>query len=118
MAQSPKAESKERWVPLKEWSGEPGSLDTERFTTTARVFRITWKTSDLGRGGVLDVYVRDDKGKLVKASVSLQATDTTREKAPGSNSFEVRTEPGTYYLEIRSTGVQWNVVVEQPGEGK
>jgi hypothetical protein len=112
------ADSPKRWVALKEWSGEPGNLDTERFTTTARLFRIAWKTTDLGRGGVLDVYVRDDKGRLVKAAVSLQSTDTTKEKGSGSSTFEVPAGPGTYYLEIRSTNVKWEVVLEQPGDGK
>jgi hypothetical protein len=118
MAQAAKAEARERWVPLKEWSGEPGSVDTERFTTTSRVFRIVWKADDLGRGGVLDVYVRDDKGKLVKAAVSLQVSDTTRERGTGSSAIEVSADPGPYYLEIRSTGTKWQVAVEQPDPGR
>jgi uncharacterized membrane protein len=110
--------AQQRWVALKEWSGEPGSLDTERFTTRTSLFRVRWETRDLGRGGILDLYVRDDDGRLVRAAVSLQSDDTTREQGSGAGAFEVSTDPGDYYLEIRSTGVRWTVAVEQPAPGE
>ena len=43
------------WVVLKEWSGETGTTVTEKFTTTERLFRVTWSSSELDRGGLLDV---------------------------------------------------------------
>lgn len=102
------------WVVLKQWTGEPGSIDTDRFKTSAESFRVAWKSNDRGRGGILDIYVRDSEGKLVKAAVSLQTTDTTKEKGTGSGTFTVSSKPGEYYLEIRSTKIDWEVAVEQP----
>ena len=104
------------WVVLKQWTGEPGSTDTDRFTTSAGSFRVSWKSTDRGRGGILDIYVRDSEGKLVMAAVSLQTSDTTKEKGTGSGTFTVSSKPGEYYLEIRSTGNDWQVAVEQPAE--
>src|SRR5262245_24123737 len=97
----------EKWVVLKQWTGEPGNTDTDRFKTSAGSFRVSWKSTDRGRGGILDIYVRDGEGKLVKAAVSLQASDTTKEKGAGSGTFTVISKPGEYYLEIRSTGEDW-----------
>jgi hypothetical protein len=104
----------EKWTVLKQWSGEPGSTDTERFTTTSESFRISWKSDDRGRGGVLDIYVRDGDGRLVKAGVSLQASDPTKERGSGSGAFTISSKPGPHYLEIRSTGKDWQIAVEQP----
>ena len=98
---------------LKEWSGGPGSIDTDRFTTAASAFRVAWTLKDLGRGGILDVYVRNDVGKLIKSGVSLQSKDTTRENGSGAGLIDVTGGPGTYYLEIRSTGVEWTAAVQQ-----
>jgi hypothetical protein len=106
------------WVVLKEWAGEPGTIETERFTTSAGSFRISWKSVDRGRGGILDIYVRDRDGKLVKAAVSLQTNDTTKEKGSGAGTFPVSSKSGEHFLEIRSTGKDWRVAVEQPRAGK
>jgi hypothetical protein len=108
------AELQQEWAMLKQWSGEPGNTDTDRFTTSAASFRVSWKSEDRGRGGILDIYVRDREGKLVLASVSLQASDPTKERGSGSGTFTVNSKPGEYYLEIRSTGKDWQVAVEQP----
>jgi hypothetical protein len=110
------AARQQQWVVLKEWSGEPGNTETDRFATTSGSFRISWKSVDRGRGGVLDIYVRDRDGKLVKAGVSLQASDTTKEKGSGGGTITVSSKPGEYYLDIRSTGKDWQVAVEQPKE--
>ena len=101
------------WTVLKEWSGGPGSIDTDRFTTSAAAFRVAWTLKDLGRGGILDLYVRTDTGKLIKSGVSLQSKDTTRENGTAAGHIEVSSGPGPYYLEIRSAGVEWTVAVEQ-----
>jgi hypothetical protein len=108
------AELQQDWAVLKEWTGEPGNTDTDRFKTSAATFRVSWKSQDRGRGGILDIYVRDGNGKLVMANVSLQASDPTKEKGSGSGTFTVKSQPGEYYLEIRSTGKDWQVAVEQP----
>jgi hypothetical protein len=106
------------WQPLKEWTGGPGTLDTGHFTTVSPLFRVAWSLTDLGRGGVLDVYVRRDKGRLIKAGVSLQASDPTKPRGTGAGTFEVKSEPGDHYLEIHSTGAEWRVAVEQPKDGR
>ena len=109
---APQNEQAESWTLLKEWSGGPGSTDTDRFTTAASAFRVVWTLKDLGRGGILDVFVRDSDGKLIKSGVSLQSKDTTRENGIGAGQIDVN-GAGTYYLEIRSTGVEWTVRAEQ-----
>lgn len=108
----PQNERSESWTLLNEWSGGPGSTDTDRFATAAPAFRVVWTLKDLGRGGILDVFVRDRNGKLIKSGVSLQSKDTTREYGIGAGQIDV-TGAGTYYLEIRSTGVEWTVRAEQ-----
>jgi hypothetical protein len=109
-------QQQQQWVVLKQWTGEPGNLDTERFKTTAASFRVAWKTTDRGRGGVLDIYVKDGEGKLVKAAISLQTSDPTKEKGTASGTFTVGSQAGEYFLEIRSTGRDWQVAVEQPAQ--
>jgi hypothetical protein len=97
------------WVALKEFSGETGVTQTEKFTTTDRVFRISWKTTELDRGGILDVYVWSDPRRLVTMVAGLQ----DHVKKASSGSFLVNADPGAYYLEIRGTGVKWHVTVER-----
>ena len=97
------------WVVLKEFSGETGRTETEKFTTTDRIFRISWKTTELDRGGILDVYVWSDARRLVTMVAGLQ----DHVKKASSGSFLVNADPGTYYLEIRGTGVKWHVAVER-----
>jgi hypothetical protein len=97
------------WVAVKEFSGETGVTQTEKFTTSDRVFRISWKSTELDRGGILDVYVFTGDRKLVTMVAGLQ--DHVKKSASGS--FLVNGDPGTYYLEIRGTGVRWHVAVER-----
>src|SRR5262245_52836337 len=99
----PEADQQQEWALLKQWTGEPGNTDTDRFKTSADSFRVSWKSTDRGRGGVLDIYVRNSAGKLVMAAVSLQPSDPTKERGAGSGTFTVKSQPGEYYLEIRST---------------
>ena len=106
------ADRSDRWTVVKEWSGGPGSLETDRFTTTG-TFRVAWTLTDLGRGGIMDLFVRNDAGKLIRSGVSLQAKETRGEYGSGAGHLEVPGGPGTYYLEIRSTGVEWRVAVEK-----
>jgi hypothetical protein len=103
------AEQNSEWVVLKEWSGETGTTVTEKFTTTDRVFRISWNASELDRGGVLDVYVWTEAKRLVTLASGLQ----DHVKKASSGSFLVNAEPGVYYLEVRGTGVKWHVAVER-----
>jgi hypothetical protein len=107
------AGTKAEWIVLKEWSGENGLTETERFTTTSRTFRVSWKSTELDRGGILDVYVRADDKRLVVLVAGLQ--DHVKRAASGT--FIVNSDPGRHYLEIRGTGVKWNVSVEQPKAG-
>ena len=109
----PEADLQQEWVVLKQWTGEPGNTDTERFKTSAGSFRVSWKSTDRGRGGVLDIDVRDGEGKLVKAAVSLQTGDPTKEKGTSSGVFTVSSKSGEHFLEIRSTGHDWQIAVEQ-----
>ena len=97
------------WVVLKEWSGETGTTVTEKFTTTERVFRVSWSSSELDRGGLLDVYVWSDAKRLIMLSAGLQ----DHVKKASSGTFLVNAAPGLYYLEVRGTGVKWRVAVER-----
>jgi hypothetical protein len=97
------------WVTLKEFSGESGLTETEKFKTTGRGFRISWKATELDRGGILDIYVRAADRRLVTMAAGLQ--DHVNKASSGS--FVVNTEPGEYYLEVRGTGVKWHVAVER-----
>jgi hypothetical protein len=110
---APQDERSANWIVLKEWSGGPGNIDTDRFTTTTAAFRVAWTLKDLGRGGILDVYVRTEAGKLIKSGISLQSKDTRQEHGTGAGHIDVSGGPGAYYLEIRSTGVEWTAAVEQ-----
>jgi hypothetical protein len=97
------------WVVLKEWSGESGVTETDKFTTTDRLFRISWKATELDRGGILDIYVWTSQRRLVTMAAGLQ--DHVKRSASGQ--FVVNTEPGVYFLEVRGTGVKWHVAVER-----
>jgi hypothetical protein len=98
------------WSVVKEWSGESGLVETERFTTTARTFRVSWKATELEFGGILDIFVRTDDRRLLVVAAGLQ--DHVKKSASGT--INVNSAPGPHYLEIRGTGVRWQVAVEQP----
>jgi hypothetical protein len=103
------ADQNAEWVVLKEWSGETGTTVTEKFTTTERVFRVSWSSSELDRGGLLDVYVWSEAKRLIMLSAGLQ----DHVKKASSGTFLVNAAPGVYYLEVRGTGVKWHVAVER-----
>src|SRR5215207_7792246 len=103
------ADQNAEWVVLKEWSGETGTTVTEKFTTTERVFRVSWSSSELDRGGLLDVYVWSEAKRLIMLSGGLQ----DHVKKASSGTFLVNAAPGVYYLEVRGTGVKWHVAVER-----
>lgn len=103
------ADQNAEWVVLKEWSGETGTTVTEKFTTTERVFRVAWSSSELDRGGLLDVYVWSEAKRLIMLSAGLQ----DHVKKASSGTFLVNAAPGVYYLEVRGTGVKWHVAVER-----
>lgn len=103
------ADQNAEWVVLKEWSGETGTTVTEKFTTTERVFRVSWRASELDRGGLLDVYVWSEAKRLIMLAAGLQ----DHVKKASSGTFLVNAEPGVYYLEVRGTGVKWHVTVER-----
>lgn len=92
-----------------EFSGETGVTPTEKFTTTDRVFRVSWKATELDRGGILDVYVFTGDRTLVTIAAGLQ--DHVKKSSAGQ--VLVNAEPGVYFLEIRGTGVRWHVAVER-----
>lgn len=99
--------SQSDWTVLKEWSSEAQTtaMETERFTTTSRTFRLSWSASDITpkSGGVVTVYILTDKGEQAGLGANLQ----------GEGSFEVNSEPGPHYLQINTAGVKWRVAVEQ-----
>ena len=97
------------WVVLKEWSGETGTTTTDKFTTTDRVFRVSWSATELDRGGVLDVYVWAEPKRLVSLAAGLQ--DHVKKSSAGT--FLVNAEPGLHFLEVRGTGVKWRIAVER-----
>jgi hypothetical protein len=99
-----------QWTVMKEWSGETGVTQTDKFTTTDRIFRVSWKATELDRGGILDVYVWTGDRRLVTMAAGLQ--DHVKRSASGQ--FVVNTDPGVHYLEVRGTGVKWHVAVERP----
>jgi hypothetical protein len=73
------------WVVLKEWSGETGTTVTEKFTTTERVFRVSWSSSELDRGGLLDVYVWSEAKRLIMLSAG-RCRITSRKLRPARSS--------------------------------
>jgi len=103
------ADQNPEWVVLKEWSGETGTSVTEKFTTTERVFRVSWSSTELDRGGLLDVYVWSEAKRLIMLSAGLQ----DHVKKASSGTFLVNAAPGVYYLEVRGTGVKWHVAIER-----
>lgn len=96
------------WVVVQEWHGEPGGTTTERFTTHGPT-RVSWSLSGSDRSSLLDVYVRDADGRIVKAAVNLPGALTTN----AEGSFPMTEEPGVYFMDIHSTNARWRIAVEQ-----
>jgi hypothetical protein len=108
VAQAPAAPTD--WAIVKEWSGENGVTETDQFTMKGRTFRVSWKWTEIDRGGLLDIFVRTGDRRLVVLATGLQ--DHVKRAASGT--FVVNSEPGPHFLEVRSSGVKWQVAVEQP----
>ena len=108
MQAAAQAPTDRKWTLLKELSGATGRVKTEKFTTTAEDWRVSWKTleGDPDPIGSVTIAVRDDAGRLVTEASNLGQKVT-------SGSFNVRSRPGPHYLEIEGADRKWHVAVEQ-----
>jgi hypothetical protein len=97
-----------KWMVLKEWSGGTGLKQTERFSTTAEEWRVTWATGagDPDPIGSVTVTVRRADGHLVTLASNLGQKVNT-------GAFKVHSPSGEYYLEIEGADRKWRVAVEQ-----
>ena len=79
--------------------------ETETFPVASREWRIRWRSSNEAfNGGILQVYVYDDAGKIVGIPVN--------QGGPGADVSYVRSGPGMRYLKINGANIDWHVVVE------
>jgi len=111
--QRPEQAEASEWVVVQEWHGEPGGTTTDRFTTHGPT-RVSWSLSGSDRSTLLDVYVRDADGRMVKGAVNLPGAL----KTSAAGSFPMSNEPGVYFMEIHSTNARWRVAVEQASGGR
>ncbi len=105
-AQSPTADG---WTKVKEWSGGPGSQKTETFAPSGRPWRVSYKTTSGERMGILDIIIWSEDGQWMTGAIGLQGNDQ------GVTAGSILVDKGEkgYTLEIRSAGLNWQVVVEQ-----
>jgi hypothetical protein len=97
------------WVVVKDWSGGPGTMNTEEFTVPSDTWRIRYTTTSDERFGFMDIVLRDSTGQQVTAAYGLQSND------PGVKSGLVPVrKSGAFKLQISSYGVDWRIAAERP----
>lgn len=82
--------------------------ETERFATTSREWRISWRTANeaFAGTGLLQIMVyRAADGQLVTLAANKQGL--------GADVSYVRSPPGDHYLMMNSGNVDWEVTVEE-----
>ena len=98
-----------KWAVIKDWSGGAGTTKTEKFTTTAPKWRVSWKTltGDPDPIGSISVTVRNGSGDIVTAAMNVG-------QKIHAGAFRVQSQAGEHYLEIESADRRWSVAAEQP----
>jgi len=95
------------WRPIVSWSGV-GSTQTDSFNIGSGQWRIKWETSheqSPGKG-----YFRLKVHSLVSGRFVETAVD---HKGVGHDVVYVAEEPRAFFLVIESSGIDWNVSVEE-----
>jgi len=95
------------WRPIASWSGS-GNTQTDSFNIGSGQWRIKWETSHeqlLGKG-----YFRLKVHSLVSGRFVETAVDY---KGIGHDVVYVAEEPRAFFLVIESSGIDWNVSVEE-----
>ena len=106
-APPPQGSSSLGWRPVASWSGR-GNTQTESFSMESGQWRIRWKTRDSQPSGTGLFRV------IVHSTVSGRFVEVAVEHLhSGSGLVYVQEDPRQFFLEIESTGLDWNVAVEE-----
>jgi hypothetical protein len=100
------------WREVGTWSGR-GNAQTESFTSDTGGFRVRWETrneSPPGTGRLKVVFRSGDSGRPIIEAVDVHGV--------GSDAEEVADNVRWYYLTIESSGVDWNVSVDERLRGR
>jgi hypothetical protein len=95
------------WRPIATWSGH-GNIETDSFNIGSGQWRIKWETSheQLPGKGTFRVIVHSlVSGRYVSTPVDHQGVS--------SGIAYVAEDPRQFFLVIESTGIDWNVSVEE-----
>ncbi len=90
-----------KWREVKNWSGS-GAKTTESFAVSSSEWRVRW-TASKSQYGVFQIYVYDDKDRLVSLAANNQGG--------GSDTSYVR-GAGRHHMMINAANVEWTVSVE------
>jgi hypothetical protein len=95
------------WRPVASWSGR-GNTQTESFDMESGQWRIRWETRDIAfsNAGTFRAIVHSTvSGRFVEVAVDHQGA--------GKGVAYVGEDPRQFFLDIESSGVDWQVAVEE-----
>ena len=100
------------WSPVASWSGR-ANYQTDSFEIGTGQWRIKWQTSGAqssGSGNFRVIVHSSVSGRFVGEAVDHQG--------PGSGIAYVSEDPREFFLVVESSGLDWNVAVEQGALGE
>ena len=99
------------WLPIVKFSGN-GSLQTDSFDITSGEWRIKWSAiNEKPPGaGTLKITVHSE----ISGRPLMVALD---QKGTGHGTAYINEDPRLYHLVVDSTGVDWNLAIEQAEVG-
>lgn len=92
---------------MASWSGR-GNTQTESFDIESGQWRLRWETSDkqFSSAGTFRVIVHSSvSGRFVEVAVEYQGA--------GKGVAYVAEDPRQFFLDIKSSGLDWKVAVEE-----
>jgi hypothetical protein len=95
------------WRPVASWSGH-GNYQTESFYMENGQWRVRWKTSErqVSKAGAFRAIIHSTvSGRFVEVAAEHQGA--------GSGMTYVAEDPRQFFLVIESSGVDWNIAVEE-----
>lgn len=93
------------WIKVVSLSGK-GDKRSESFTLTGAPALFTSERA--GEHGEVGVNLVPDGSEPIKEGFNVSLSS-----GPGTGTFPVPREPGRYYLDVRSTGSEWTVTIEE-----
>jgi hypothetical protein len=105
--QAPRKPPELGWRPIASWSGR-GNIETDSFNIGSGQWRIKWETSreqSPGKGTFRVIVHSLVSGRYVSTPIDHQGV--------GTGVAYVAEDPRQFFLVIESTGIDWNVSVEE-----